>query len=241
MLCLRILQACKQGDFCSATAQRAKHGVPVKLVKGKVNLRSLSNLILEAREKVLRDELESCMDPATTTGSRLKDNSWHCRMYGLWRQQRLLPHPSLERSDFCPNCPADEVTLLSEHWGPIFSSAPMSMGQVADIVGDDLLEDVLSFVPQIPWERVEVNVERIETVLLEARSSAAGPDEVTYAMLKPLAPSVAAIACDWFCETCASASLPVQLAETSMVFIPKLSSAATVGPNNLRPISLLNT
>eukprot|EP00971_Amphidinium_carterae_P265002 5256945-Amphidinium_carterae.1 len=180
------------------------------------------------------------VSPEEVDGHRSKDNAWYCRMYGLWKQKRVATHPCLAISDVKPSRPSEEVNLIRKHWEPVFSHEPLCMDRVADIVGNELLDDMLAFVPPIAWNRVVVDPQSISDVLMASGPSAAGPDEITYAMLKPIAPEIAVIAHDWFQEACLSATLPTQLAEMAMVFLPK-QTCTNMGAQGLRPISLLNT
>eukprot|EP00971_Amphidinium_carterae_P250595 4974790-Amphidinium_carterae.1 len=223
MLCLRVLQACKKGNWTEALSIKSRHCVPGKVEKGIPSIKGLAGLIHDAKNRVLKEQLaESVADDPALVGKR-QDNTWHCRMYAMWRRQRLLPHPTLVQEGFAPSSANREVEMLREHWSPVFSPEPVSVNELVDVVGAHRMEDILAFVPALPWETLRVEEPAIESMLLQARSTAAGPDEITYSMLRPLAPAVASIACDWFRESCSTAVLPHMLAEMAMVFLPKKS------------------
>eukprot|EP00971_Amphidinium_carterae_P057112 1129226-Amphidinium_carterae.1 len=93
MLCLRILQACKQGDWSTALALKNRNSVPGKVVKGIPSIQGITGLILSAKERVLREELAASLSPDIASDSVPKANEWHCRMYGMWRKKRLMAHP----------------------------------------------------------------------------------------------------------------------------------------------------
>eukprot|EP00971_Amphidinium_carterae_P154123 3056649-Amphidinium_carterae.1 len=237
MLCLRLLQACRHGDWASALTLKAKHDMPGKVVKGIPSMQAIASLLVEAKGKVLRADLDASLDHIESSTPLY---AWHCSMYGMWRQKRLQAHPTLSLGELAPLSPSEEIRCLRNHWRNIFSPTTMSANAVADIVGVELFEDVLAFVPQLPWSKILIDEGSLESALRSARSTSPGPDEVTYAMLKPLAPVIASIALAWLNEVCATAVLPPQFAETSMIFLPKPSST-DMGPSSLRPISLLNT
>eukprot|EP00971_Amphidinium_carterae_P187280 3717167-Amphidinium_carterae.1 len=173
--------------------------------------------------RMLEAELVSYQQPEDTcTASRAQ---WVSLCLARWRKAQFLSEPSIER---CTTSEM-EVSALQHYWQEVFNrSTPIDEG---------MAEMLLPHTPSIPWHSLDLTRLEFAAFIKQAPKTAAGPDGVTYDMIRPLAEPLGVIYEHMMVGMAGGECLPIHFSDSITIFAPKKLDPM-LQPRDFRPLSL---
>eukprot|EP00971_Amphidinium_carterae_P058528 1157708-Amphidinium_carterae.1 len=122
-----------------------------------------------------------------------------------------------------------EVDALCRYWQNVFNRD--------SIIDEGIAADILPHTPILPRHQLQLTQTEFARFITRAPSTAAGPDGVTYDMVRPLADTLGIIFADMMAGMSKGGSLPVHLSDSVTVFVAK-KVGPVLQPGDFRPLSL---
>eukprot|EP00971_Amphidinium_carterae_P171692 3404163-Amphidinium_carterae.2 len=150
---------------------------------------------------------------------------WVSLCLARWKKSQVISEPAVAS---CLD-PEMEVVALRRYWQEVFNRQADT-----DVVA---AEHILPHTPMLPWDSLDLSRAQFITFIGKAPRTAAGPDGVTYNMLRPLANPLGTIFEDMMAGMALGQSLPVYFSDSLTVFVAKKQNAVLL-PSDFRPLSL---
>eukprot|EP00971_Amphidinium_carterae_P137091 2716722-Amphidinium_carterae.1 len=135
--------------------------------------------ITKAQENVQGRDSSSASASSSFAPSR---SMWASRIWRAWKSMKILPDIDVtsDTGSLCTSR-AEEVDSLTQHWQEILQNTHNTLGDAAWL---------LAFVPRIDWS-MELTVNHLMPIILNAPNTAVGPDCIPYRAYAPIAERVA--------------------------------------------------
>eukprot|EP00971_Amphidinium_carterae_P134574 2667137-Amphidinium_carterae.1 len=134
---------------------------------------------------------------------------WVSLCLARWKKSQFLSEPAVAS---CVD-PEMEVLALRRYWQEVFNR----QAEIDAVVA----EHILPHTPMLPWDRLDLSRAQFISFIGKAPRTAAGPDGVTYDMLRALATPVGAIFEDMMAGMALGQPIPVHFSDSLTVFVAK--------------------